>query len=94
MSEDEKKEAEAPAQEEGKVEAETVAPAAQQKAAPAEKAAKAAKASKAADSAEDETRAMRKTRIGVVVSDSMEKTIVVGVVRRVPHPRFKKIIKR
>ena len=36
---------------------------------------------------------MRKTRIGVVVSDKMEKTIVVEVVRRVPHPRFGKIVK-
>ena len=39
-------------------------------------------------------RALRKTRVGVVVSDGMEKTIVVQVTRRVPHPRFKKIIKR
>ena len=39
-------------------------------------------------------RGLRKTRVGVVVSDGMEKTIVVDVVRRVQHPRFKKIIKR
>lgn len=36
----------------------------------------------------------RKTRVGVVVSDKMDQTIVVSVVRRVPHPQFKKIIKR
>ena len=36
----------------------------------------------------------RKTRVGLVVSDKMSKTIAVDVVRRVPHPRFKKIIKR
>ena len=38
-------------------------------------------------------RALRKSRVGVVVSDKMEKTIVVEVTRRVPHPKFKKIIK-
>ena len=41
-----------------------------------------------------EKRGLRKTRVGVVRSDSMDKTIVVDVVRRVPHPQFKKIIKR
>jgi small subunit ribosomal protein S17 len=35
----------------------------------------------------------RKERIGEVVSTKMAKTIVVKVTRRVPHPRFKKIIK-
>jgi small subunit ribosomal protein S17 len=39
-------------------------------------------------------RGRRKTRVGVVVSDKMEKTIVVGVVRRVPHPKFHKIVKK
>lgn len=38
-------------------------------------------------------RGLRKTRVGVVVSDKMAKTIVVEEVRRVPHPRFKKIVK-
>ncbi len=38
--------------------------------------------------------ALRKTRVGNVVSTSMDKTIVVEYVNRVPHPRFKKIIKR
>ena len=36
----------------------------------------------------------RKTRVGVVVSNKMEKTIVVEYVARVPHPRFNKIVKR
>jgi small subunit ribosomal protein S17 len=36
----------------------------------------------------------RKTRVGVVVSDKMEKTIVVEHVARVPHPKFNKIVKR
>lgn len=39
-------------------------------------------------------RGRRKSRVGVVVSDKMDKTIVVGVVRRVPHPKFGKIIKK
>jgi small subunit ribosomal protein S17 len=39
-------------------------------------------------------RGLRKTRVGLVTSDKMSKTIVVEVVRRVPHPRFRKIIKR
>jgi len=37
---------------------------------------------------------VRKTRVGKVVSDKMNKTIVVEVERRVPHPKFKKIIRR
>ena len=36
----------------------------------------------------------RKTRIGKVVSNKMDKTIVVAVETRVPHPLYKKIIKR
>ena len=36
----------------------------------------------------------RKTRVGKVVSDKMDKTIVVAVEDRVPHPLYKKIIKR
>jgi len=39
-------------------------------------------------------RSGRKTRIGKVVSDKMDKTIVVAVETRVPHPLYKKIIKR
>jgi small subunit ribosomal protein S17 len=37
---------------------------------------------------------LRKTRVGVVASTKMAKTIVVEVVTRVPHARFKKIVKR
>ena len=36
----------------------------------------------------------RKTRVGRVVSDKMDKTIVVAVEDRVAHPLYKKIIKR
>ena len=37
---------------------------------------------------------LRKTRVGNVVSTAMDKTIVVEYVNRVPHPRFKKIVKK
>ena len=37
---------------------------------------------------------LRKTRVGVVTSDKANKTIVVEVMRRVPHPRFRKIVKK
>lgn len=37
-------------------------------------------------------RAMRKERVGEVLSNKMTKTIVVQVARRFPHPRFKKIV--
>jgi small subunit ribosomal protein S17 len=40
------------------------------------------------------TRARRKTRTGEVISDRMNKTIVVRTVTRVPHPRFGKIVKQ
>src|ERR1700745_332616 len=39
-------------------------------------------------------RAARKTRTGEVVSTSMNKTIVVRTVTRVPHPKFGKIVKQ
>ena len=39
-------------------------------------------------------RKLRKTRIGKVVSDKMEKTIVVAVEDKVKHPLYKKIVKR
>ena len=39
-------------------------------------------------------RNLRKTRIGKVVSDKMDKTIVVAVENRVKHPLYGKIIKR
>ena len=41
-----------------------------------------------------EQRGLRKTRIGVVVSDKMEKTIVVEVEDRVKHPLYGKVIRR
>ncbi len=41
-----------------------------------------------------EDRAMRKTRTGKVVSDKMDKTIVVAIETSVKHPLYKKIIKR
>jgi len=41
-----------------------------------------------------ETRSLRKTRIGVVISNKMEKTITVAIERRVPHPIYKKYFKK
>ena len=42
----------------------------------------------------DNRTSRRKTRVGKVVSDKMDKTIVVAVEDRVQHPLYKKIIKR
>jgi len=39
-------------------------------------------------------RASRKTRVGLVVSDKMEKTVVVSIERRVQHPVYGKMIRR
>jgi small subunit ribosomal protein S17 len=39
-------------------------------------------------------RALRKTRIGIVVSNKMEKTITVAIERKVPHPIYKKYFKK
>jgi len=39
-------------------------------------------------------RNLRKTRTGKVISDKMDKTIVVAVVDNVRHPLYKKIVKR
>ena len=39
-------------------------------------------------------RNLRKTRVGTVVSDKMDKTVVVSIVDSVRHPLYKKIIKR
>ncbi|MBR5484963.1 MAG: 30S ribosomal protein S17 [Oscillospiraceae bacterium] len=39
-------------------------------------------------------RNLRKTRVGTVVSDKMDKTVVVAIVDSVKHPLYKKIIKR
>jgi small subunit ribosomal protein S17 len=41
-----------------------------------------------------ERRALRKTRVGVVVSNKMQKSIVVAVERRVKDPLYQKYIKR
>ena len=41
-----------------------------------------------------EVRALRKTRTGVVVSDKMDKTIVVEIRTRVRHPLYGKIMNR
>ena len=40
-----------------------------------------------------EARSLRKVRVGEVVSNKMDKTIVVRTVTRVPHPKFGKITK-
>ncbi|GKI16182.1 30S ribosomal protein S17 [Allofournierella sp.] len=39
-------------------------------------------------------RNLRKTRVGTVVSDKMDKTVVVAVKDSVQHPLYKKILKR
>ena len=41
-----------------------------------------------------EERALRKTRVGMVVSNKMDKTIVVAIEDNVKHPIYGKIIKR
>jgi len=42
----------------------------------------------------DEVRGQRKTREGLVVSDKMDKTVVVAVEDRVQHPLYKKTLRR
>lgn len=39
-------------------------------------------------------RNLRKTRVGTVVSDKMDKTVVVAVKDKVKHPLYKKIVNR
>lgn len=39
-------------------------------------------------------RGRRKERVGKVVSDKMDKTVVVSLVRQVPHPLYKKYFKK
>ena len=39
-------------------------------------------------------RGSRKTRIGRVISDKMQKTVVVAIERRVPHPVYGKMVTR
>lgn len=48
----------------------------------------------APESSNVEKTGSERERIGIVVSDKSEKTIVVEVTRRVPHPLYKKIIKK
>jgi small subunit ribosomal protein S17 len=40
------------------------------------------------------TRGLRKERNGVVISDRMQKTVVVSLERTVMHPKYKKILRR
>ena len=47
-----------------------------------------------AATATEEARALRKTRVGIVVSNKMDKTAVIETVTRVPHPKFRKIVKQ
>ena len=42
---------------------------------------------------ETAARGVRKTRMGVVVSDKMNKTIVVQVERKKPHPMYGKVVR-
>jgi small subunit ribosomal protein S17 len=48
----------------------------------------------AAPAAAAETRGLRKTRVGQVVSTKMKKTAIVETTTRVPHAKFGKIIKQ
>jgi small subunit ribosomal protein S17 len=41
-----------------------------------------------------ETRALRKTRVGIVVKNKMDKSILVAIERRVAHPLYKKYFKK
>lgn len=41
-----------------------------------------------------ETRSLRKTRVGVVVSNKMSKSILVAIERKVSHPLYKKYFKK
>lgn len=43
---------------------------------------------------ETTTRARRKTRLGVVTSDKMQKTVTVSIVRRLAHPTYGKQVSR
>ena len=38
-------------------------------------------------------RTLRKTRVGIVASDKMDKTVVVAIKDNVKHPLYKKVIK-
>ena len=41
-----------------------------------------------------EERGLRRTRVGVVSSDKMDKTVVISIADHVKHPLYKKVIKR
>ena len=47
-----------------------------------------------AEEAQASERGRQKTRVGEVVSDKMDKTIVVAVTRQVMHPKYKKFVRR
>ena len=42
----------------------------------------------------DSNRTFRKTRTGIVTSDSREKTVTVSIEIQFPHPKYKKIVKK
>jgi small subunit ribosomal protein S17 len=46
------------------------------------------------ENAQTVSRSSRKTRVGVVVSDKMDKTVVVSIERRVQHPVYGKFVRR
>ena len=50
--------------------------------------------SEAVSAAGTDTRGRVKTRVGVVISDRMDKTRVISVERLVQHPRYKKYVRR
>lgn len=47
-----------------------------------------------ANTTESAARTARKLRIGIVVSDKMQKTVVVQIDRRMPHPVYGKMVTR
>lgn len=49
---------------------------------------------KAEGGAEAEVRGSRKVRVGIVVSNKMQKTVVVRIERRVQHPLYGKVVLR
>jgi small subunit ribosomal protein S17 len=46
------------------------------------------------EAAQETDRNSRKTRVGMVVSDKMQKTVVVSIERRVQHPVYGKMVRR
>jgi small subunit ribosomal protein S17 len=46
------------------------------------------------ENAQTLNRTSRKTRVGTVVSDKMDKTVVVSIERRVQHPVYGKMVRR